>query len=204
MTRIAARLLVAALGLSAYLVLPASSAQAQVVVQGEATVYTGTTTSSGGGYVQEGSSSPYVGGGAATTPQPTRVIVNTEPTMALLVPGIIAFGAGWLLHGIGSLSIAQDGCAGFGCPQPLDDWVGLGWIPLVGPWLAATLTDAKDYIIFNVLMGIMQGVGAVLAILGLAIQQEWEEPVYALGDAPDAPVLSFQVGAASLGATLAF
>ena len=71
MTRTAARLLVAALSLTAYLALPASSAHAQVVVQGEATVYTGTTTTSGGGYVQEGSTSPYVGGGAATTPQPT-------------------------------------------------------------------------------------------------------------------------------------
>lgn len=206
MTRIASGLLASALALTAWIALPTSPAHAQVVVQGEGTVYSGGGSASGSGtvYVQEGSGSPYVGGGGgAATPQPSRVVVNTSPTYALLVPGIIAFGVGWLIHGFGVLSIAQD-CFSFSCPQPLDDWVGFGWIPVVGPWLSAFAADSRDYLFFNVLMGIVQDVGVILAILGLVIQQEWEEPIYALGDSPDAPTLSFQVGAGSLGATLAF
>ncbi len=188
----------------------AERAEAQVVVQGEGTVYGG---GQGGGqvygqgsvYVQGGTTSPYVAGGGGGAPQPTRVVVHTQPTMGLVIAGVIAFGAGWLLHGLVATSLWQDCTGGFlSCPE--DAWMGTSWIPLAGPWIAGFGTNYGNEVnfVFNMLMGVVQAVGAVLLVLGLAIQQEWEEPVYALGEGDDAPQLSFQLGAGNVGATLAF
>lgn len=191
------------------------SARAQVVIQGEG--------QAGGGYgqgsvyaqpppgpqpaqAQPYGGSPYVQQ-PAEQPRPVRTVVHTSPTTALLVPGVIALGAGWLIHGLGALSAAQDcyreACPGFRGAGSLEEWTGLSWIPIAGPWLAYGLTDhVGEWGWFNVLFGIVQGVGAVLTVLGLAIQQEWEEAIYV--DLGDDVRLAFDGGGSQVGATLSF
>lgn len=183
-----------------------SRARAQVVIQSE--------TQSGGVYgqgtVQVGpvapaAQSPYVASPQAQ-PAPSRTIVHRSFTNALLVPGVIALGAGWLIHGIASTYVYQQ-CdvfdPGSSCPAPADSWAGLGWIPLVGPWIAYGTTEyLGDYGWFNILFGVIQDVGAILMVLGLVIQEEWEEIIYA--DLGDGMRLSFTAGPTSVGASLSF
>lgn len=181
-----------------------STAHAQVVIQGQGQA--GGVYGQGTVYVQPGTQpvavqpSPYTAVAQPAQPQPVRTIVHTSPTMALLVPGIIAFGAGWLIHGLGALSIQND-CSDYLGTCPSDDWVGFSWIPLVGPWLAAGVSEyTGGYEWFNYLFGVIQGVGAVLTVLGLVIQQEWEEAIYAGIDLGEGRSLAFDVGGAGNGA----
>ncbi len=186
-----------------------SRALGQVVIQSEA--QSGGVYGQGSVYVQPQpeaavvTQSPYLATPEAH-PAPNRTIVHRSFTNSLLVPGVIALGAGWLIHGVASTYIYEE-CdvysSGSSCPVPADSWAGLGWIPIVGPWLAYGLTqNVGDYGWFNILFGIVQDVGAILTILGLAIQQEWEEPLYA--DLGEGVRLSFTAGPTSLGASLSF
>lgn len=209
MMRFFAGLLVA----SAMVVASAGSASAQVVIQGEGQA--GGVYGQGTVYVAPAQGqpqqqqvqpqpygSPYVAQQPVQQPQPVRTVVHTSPTTALLVPGVIALGAGWLVHGLGSLGVAQQ-CYGFDCPDDLGVWTGLGWIPIAGPWLAYGVTDyLGGYAWFNILFGIIQGVGTVLTILGVAIQQEWEEAIYV--DLGNDVRLAFDGGGNQVGATLSF
>lgn len=192
----------------------ASGASAQVVIQGEGQA--GGVYGQGSVYVGPGQQqqqpqqqvvvqqSPYVATQQAQ-PQPARTIVHRSTTNALLVPGVIALGAGWLIHGFGGLGIVGS-CGGFAgdpCPTDSGAWAGLGWIPVVGPWLAYGLADEfGSYAWFNILFGVIQDVGVILMVLGIAIQQEWEEVIYA--DLGNDVSLSFAAGPTSIGATLHF
>ena len=182
----------------------ASQAEAQVVIQGQGQA--GGVYGQGTVYVQPAQTapSPYVA--TAPAPAPVRTIVHTSPTMGLLVPGIIALGAGWLIHGIGSLSIVQD-CSSYLYSCPSDGWAGLGWIPILGPWLAYGIEYTGGYDWFNILFGVIQGAGTILTILGVAIQQEWEEVIAGL-DLGNGVRLAFdggpRQGGAQLGASLTF
>lgn len=189
----------------------ASGASAQVVIQGEGQA--GGVYGQGSVYVapqqqppqqQVVVQSPYVATQQAQ-PQPVRTVVHRSTTNALLVPGVIALGAGWLIHGLGGLGIVGN-CSSYGsdpCPTDADTWVGLGWIPVVGPWLAYGLADENGtYSWFNILFGVIQDVGVILMVLGIAIQQEWEEAIYA--DLGNDVTLSFAAGPTSIGATLHF
>lgn len=203
---------------AAVLFAPTGRAQAQVVIQGEGQV--GGVYGSGTVYVQpqqqqqqqvQVQPSPYVAqpgygqqpGYVAQPQQPVQTIVHTSPTMALLIPGVIALAGGWLISGVGATSLSQD-CTS-ACPT--DDWVGYSWIPLAGPWVAWQAAEYNGgYEVFNVLMGVVQGAGAILIVLGLAIQQEWEEAVYA--DLGEGRTLTFaggpSAGGGQVGATLTF
>lgn len=193
----------AGLLVAAGIVLGGSPAEAQVIIQGQGQA--GGVYGQGSVYVQPAQTtpSPYVAT-AAPAPAPTRTIVHTSPTMGLLIPGVIALGGGWLLHGIASLSIVQDCTSAYTCPS--DGWVGLGWIPIVGPWLAYGLEYTGGWDWLNIVFGLIQGAGTILTILGVAIQQEWEE-VIAM-DLGHGVRLAFDGGAsaggAQLGATLTF
>lgn len=187
----------------------AGSASAQVVIQGEGQA--GGVYGQGTVYVQPQQpqqqvvvQSPYVAQQQAQ-PQPVRTVIHRSPTTALLVPGVIALGAGWLIHGFASLSVSQDceSSRALSCPDPVGDWAGLGWIPVVGPWLAYGLIDyLGDYAWMNILFGIVQDVGVILMVLGIAIQQEWEEAIYA--DLGDGVSLTMTAGPTSIGANLRF
>jgi len=189
-------------------------AHAQVVIQGQGqaggvygqgTVYVqpGPTTQPVQGPIQA-QPSPYVGV-AQTQPQPVRTIVHTSPTMALLVPGVIALAGGWLISGAGSVALLDE-CSFATCPYPQDEWVGYSWIPVIGPWLAFGVTDPGEYGAFNVIMGVVQGAGLILTVLGLVIQQEWEEAIYAGVDLGEGRTLAFDGGGpgTQVGATLTF
>jgi hypothetical protein len=184
----------------------ASGASAQVVIQGEGqaggvygqgSVYVAPAQGQQQVVVQQ---SPYVASQQQVTPQ-QRTIVHRSSTNALLVPGVIALGAGWLIHGLGGLGILQNCYSD--CPTDSGLWAGLGWIPVVGPWLAYGLADEYgSYSWFNILFGVIQDVGLILMVLGIAIQQEWEEVIYA--DLGNDVTLSFAAGPTSVGAALHF
>jgi hypothetical protein len=198
MTRLIGVLFAAAIVAGAAIAPGRASAQVVIQAQGSAQVY-------GQGQVYgQAQASPYV----ATAPAQPRVqtIVHRSPTMTFLVPGIIALGGGWLVHGLGSLGISAQCTVGTTCPRPIDQWVGLGWVPLAGPWLAYGLSSyVGGYDWFNIVFGLVQAAGAVFTVLGLVIQQEWEEQIYVdLGDQPGAPRLELAAGIGSVGGTLTF
>ncbi len=176
----------------------AAPASAQVVIQGEVTYQ---QQQQGYGYAQPQTgygASPYVQTGGGASPQPVRYIHRSQSIAALWVPGIIALGVGWL----GGALIATYGwgdCTGSGCPSA--DWVGFQWIPIVGPWLALGLSDARDWAPLSYVTGILEDVGLLLFVLGLAIRDEWDEPVYAFGDGPDAARLYLSAGPTQGGAS---
>lgn len=167
-----------------------SRASAQVIIQGEVTVQSQTQPQPYG-YTQPQpvqpvgyGASPYVSTGGS--PPPARYIHRSQSIAALWVPGIIALGVGWL----GGALIATGGweqCSGYGCPSA--DWVGFQWIPVIGPWLALGLGSGRDWEPLSYVTGIVEDVGLLLFILGLAIHDEWDEPIYAFGDSPDAPAV---------------
>jgi hypothetical protein len=197
------------MGLVAFASAFPSNATAQVLIQSEA--QSGGVYGQGSVYVQPQPGEPVVTQSPYTAapepqPRPSTTIVHRSFTNALLVPGVIALGAGWLIHGIASTYVYEQ-CnvysPGSSCPAPADSWAGLGWIPIVGPWLAYGLTQQLgDYGWFNILFGVIQDVGTVLAFLGLVIQQEWEETIYA--DLGEGVRLSFAAGPTSVGASLTF
>lgn len=185
-------------------------AHAQVVIQGQGQA--GGVYGQGTVYVQPGPTtqpvqpqpSPYVGV-APTQPQPVRTIVHTSPTTALLIPGVIALAGGWLISGVGSVALLDE-CSFDTCPYWRDEWVGYSWIPVIGPWLAFGATDPGEFGAFNVIMGLVQGAGLVLTVLGLVIQQEWEEAIYVGVDLGEGRRLAFDAGGSGtqLGASLTF
>jgi hypothetical protein len=102
------------------------------------------------------------------------------------VPGVIGVAAGWVLGALIGYGMWSN-CSGRGCPDA--DWMAYQWIPVIGPWLSVGLANGGDYTPFTYVTGILQDVGLILLILGIAIRDEWDEPVYAFGDGPDAPRL---------------
>jgi hypothetical protein len=212
MTRTFAGLLLLSSAIAAGSLALPGRAGAQVVIQGEGQaggVYgQGTVYVQPQGQVQAqpqqqqvyAQPSPYVATQQAQ-PQPVRTILHRSPTMMLLIPGVIALGAGWLFSGLGTSSIAGE-CY-YDCPNPLGDWVGYSWIPIVGPWIAyGTTYTTAGYEWINFLTGIVQGAGVVMIVLGLVIQQEWEEAVYA--DLGNGVGISFDAGLGGASATLSF
>jgi hypothetical protein len=175
----------------------ASTASAQVVIQGEVTVqqqqpygYTQPAPQpTGYAQPQPYGASPYVATGAS--PQPTRYIHHSDPIGGLIVGGVIGLGGGFLFSLLSELILAggysSSGCSGYGCPD--DTWYALTWIPVVGPWLGLGVGRGGDYEWVNYVGGILEDAGLILLILGLTIRDEWDEPLYAFGDGPDAPAL---------------
>ncbi len=169
-----------------------SVASAQVIIQGEVTVQQSQPYAQPQpyGYAQPQPIQPaygptYVQSGAS--PQPARYIHHSDSLSALWVPGIIALGVGWL-GGALVATYAQSNCTSFsGCPNT--DWAGFQWVPVIGPWLALGLGNGRDWEPLSYVTGIVEDVGLLLFILGLVIRDDWDEPVYAFGNGPDAPAL---------------
>jgi hypothetical protein len=187
-----------------------SAASAQVIIQGEVRAYPAQPQpyAQPQGYVSPGPS-PYVG--VAPAPQPVRYIHHSDPITGLAVAGIIGVGVGWLGGAIvATAAVGGSGysssCRGSGCPD--DTWAYLHWVPIIGPWLALGLGNGRDWEPLSYVAGALQDVGLILFILGLAIRDEWDEPVYAFGDGPDAARLYLSAGPTQGGlqtsATLTF
>jgi hypothetical protein len=206
--------------------LATSPAAAQVVVQGQVTVQTQPT------YGQPVTGQPVYGqpvygqptyadpqgGNAYTTsayvqqpvgqPQPVRYVHRSAAIPALFVPGIILLAGGYLSQAVGAPIVALDH-SGLS-----SDWLGYAYVPLLGPWLQmGTYSDVGVWMDrgpghFSWVTGLAQGLGLVLLVVGLTVREEWDEPVYALTDAPDGPTFAFDAtpleGGGLASATLRF
>lgn len=192
------------------LVTLSSSAEAQVIIQGEVTVTDGTNQSYSqqpqGNYVQQGG---YVDPNAAYPdsqyvqpvvtaqgPQPVRYIRRSSIIPGILVPGIILLAGGFLAEVIGGPALADS--------WENSDQLGYSFIPILGPWLQLgefsdlefAFEDGIGY--FPIIAGLAQGLGLVMTIIGLTVREEWDEPVYALTDDPMGPTLAFDGSRATL------
>ena len=198
-----------AVALAGVMLLGEQRAEAQVVIQGQVSTYGQPQPTYGQpGYGQpqpQYGGSPYVAGGS---PQPVRYVTRSRSITALWVPGLIMTLVGWVgWSGLVGTSIWAS-CYGSSDPCPDAGWAGWNWIPIIGPWLSLAQgypgAGSNDYTWFSVIGGLLEDVGLIMFILGLTLREEWEEPVYALGDGPDAPTLSFRVGAGNAAATISF
>lgn len=169
-------------------VLAASPAHAQVVISGQVTSYTapaGPTTSGPSSYV-------------AAEPAPTRYIHRSANIPALWVPGIILLGAGWVANvaGIGVLVAEEVGA------RIHDNWYLYGLIPVLGPWLQFA-EEPNGLPEWSIVTGVVQLAGLVMFILGLTLQEEWDEPVYVLDENnPMSPRISFNLETAPGGGAI--
>ncbi len=193
--------------------LAASSAEAQVVIQGQVTV----TQDPGYNqaypqqqypqqqYPQQGNyAQPADPNGYATSvyvqpvgqPQPIRYIHRSQSIPGLLVPGILLLAGGYLAEAIGA-------------PLLVDSWdnsdqLGFAYIPILGPWLQLGAFNDLDFALetgiayFPIVTGIAQTLGLILTVIGLTVREEWDEPVYALTDDPMGPTLAFDGQRATL------
>jgi hypothetical protein len=75
-------------------------------------------------------------------------------------------------------------------------------IPLIGPWmmLGTGKVAAGAPVGFTVLSGILQTAGLAMIVVGKTVQTTKKVPLYALGDDPDAPLLSLTPGPVGPGA----
>lgn len=166
--------------------LAAAPAHAQVVISGQVTSYTaptGTTTTA--------PSSSYV----ATEPGATRYVHHSSNIPALWVPGLILLVGGYAFNVTG-LSWYVAGQLG---TSPNLDWYLYGLVPIVGPFLQFG-ADSPQAEGLSIITGIAQVAGLVMTILGFAIQDEWDEPVYVFNEEdPYSPRLSFNLEGAPGG-----
>jgi len=188
--------------------LTASSAHAQVVIQGQVTYgtqqqypqqqqkYPQQQQYPQQQYVQQDAnsytSSTYVQQPVGQ-PQPIRYIHRSASIPALIVPGVVLLVGGYLTQAIGAPTLAAEG-RGLS-----SDRLGHAYRPVPGPWhpegtyddVSSRLESGEAH--FSWVTGVVQAVGLVLLVVGLTVREEWDEPVYALSDAPDAPRLAFDV-----------
>jgi hypothetical protein len=166
--------------------LSATPARAQVVITGQVTSYTAPT-----GTTAAPTGSSYV----AAEPTPTRYVHHSSNIPALWVPGLILLVGGYAVNVLGlSYAIASQLNI-----YPNTDWYLYGLVPLAGPFLQF-LSDGPQAEGLSIITGVAQIAGLVMLILGFAIQDEWDEPVYVFDEEnPYSPRLSFNLEGAPGG-----
>lgn len=189
------------LAVPALLLALASSANAQVVVQGEVSVGASPYVEQGPANTVQpvspqayGSPSPYVQQPVGQ-PQPVRYVHRSRIIPGLLIPGIVLLVGGYVTQAVGAPLFVRSLTA---------DQLGFAYIPILGPWVQLGLFRDLDFALrdgvayFSIFTGIAQTLGLVLTILGATIREQWEEPVYALTDDPLGPSLAFDGARATL------
>jgi hypothetical protein len=149
-------------------------------------------------YTQPTYGTPYAPTYAPAYAPPPRQLtyVDRETSMkGLWIPGLVIFGASWVLTG--SLSV-------LGADT---DYQAYGWIPLVGPWMMLGEATNDDETAGALVGGIAQVAGLTMFVLGLTLRQTVRVAVYALdGRDPRGPELALDVlptpGGGRLGLTL--
>lgn len=122
----------------------------------------------------------------ASGPQPTRYVTRSGPNLGLIIPGVILLAGGYVT------TIAGTQLTGWTSEQ-----TAVAALPVLGPFIQLAMFSDIDRSfddglgIFALVTGLAQVVGLTLTIVGLAVPEEWEEPVYALTDDPNGPALSF-------------
>jgi|GEM_PF-2932728 len=168
-----------------------SSAEAQVIISGQVTSYTEPTPTEA-----TPPSSTYVAG----APPATRYVHHSENIPALYIPGLILLIGGYVVNAAGIAYLLADQLATERSPNL--DWYLYGLVPIVGPFLQF-LSDGPQAEGVSIITGIAEVGGLVLTILGFALQDEWDEPVYVFNEAdPMSPRLSFNLGAAPGGGAI--
>lgn len=105
----------------------------------------------------------YVAGGYGPV-QPGAAVTGRRPLWGLAIPGIVAFGVGWVGAPIVTAAVGGDGTE-----------IGLLAIPLAGPWIClGACYDPGPYLAAIIVDGIIQAAGLTMFILGLAVQTEVE------------------------------
>jgi hypothetical protein len=189
--------------LGAALAFSAGAAEAQdVVVQGQVQVQQGYGQPPPGyGYGQPQYGQPQYGQpqyAPTYAPQQQRrlqYVDQQESIKALWIPGIIAFGVGYLGSIVAANSLSWN-----------TDYILSMWIPLAGPWVSLGMRPNDAEIGGAVVGGLLQAAGLTMFILGLALTETVRVAVYAIGDGERAPELSLdltpQLGGGTAGVTL--
>lgn len=129
-------------------------------------------------------------------PQPQRQQVEVErPHIALIVPGAVLWGVGWILNFIVGLPAGDDP---FSSDPSENDWDAFRFcslIPLAGPWIQFAVMppegSAEDnyWPLWLVFDGLLQALGATLLFIGIATPQR--VLTYAESDSPESFQISF-------------
>jgi hypothetical protein len=169
-----------------------SSAEAQVIISGQVTSYTEPTPTA------TAPASTYVAG----EPTPTRYVHHSANIPALYVPGLILLIGGYAANVFGLAWYAADQLATYRAPG--EDWYLYGLVPIVGPFLQFGADPGAQAEGVSIITGIAQVGGLIMTILGFALTDEWDEPVYVFNEAdPMSPRLSFELATAPGGGAIA-
>lgn len=172
-----------------FLLAAANQAEAQVVISGQVTSYTTPSPGTGTG------GSAYVASGE---PTPTRYIHRSQNMPALWIPGLIGLIGGYVLNVTGLAWYAESQIS----YTPSLDWYLYGLIPVAGPWIQLGAPGPQGPAM-SIVTGILEGAGLILTILGFALTEEWDEPVYVFNEEdPHSPRLSFSVDSAPGGGAI--
>lgn len=129
---------------------------------------------------------------APTYPAPARQVRYVDRSTSvkgLWIPGVVIFGASWVMTGVLATSLSLNG-----------EYAGYSWIPLAGPWLMLSAATNEDEVAGALVGGVTQVAGAVMFVLGLALRQTVRVPVYSLDERDErAPQIALDVSPAPAG-----
>ena len=105
--------------------------------------------------------------------QPRRLTYVERETSVkgLWIPGVIVFGASWILTGTFASARSYD-----------PDYASWGWIPLAGPWMMLSVAGSDDEVAGALIGGITQLAGVTMFILGLTLRQTVRVAQYSLDE----------------------
>lgn len=170
-----------------------SSVQAQVIISGEVTTYTEPTPTA----TEPAPASHYVGG----EPVPTRYVHHSANIPGLYVPGLILLIGGYVVNATGAAWLIAEQVANDAAPEY--DWYLYGLIPIIGPFMQFGVDGPQSEGV-SLITGIAEVAGLIMTILGFALHDEWDEPVYVLDENdPRSPRLSFNLDTAPGGGAIA-
>lgn len=120
-------------------------------------------------------------GYGAPEPQPVQT-TRSRPQWRVIVPGAIMLGAGWVFNWLGAIPLGighSFGASGFN----FERYFGWSFIPVIGPWVNAAAFEPDrepGSFAFHLVLGLVQGAGLLMAILGTVITEEVTVTRYAL------------------------
>lgn len=109
----------------------------------------------------------------APAPMQGRMVEVERSTSirALWLPGLIALPIAWISTWTAASSYL-DG-----------DALTYSWIPVIGPWLMLT-QDLNGGEAGFIISGVIQGVAALMIVLGVSLRRSWTETQYVVEPAP--------------------
>lgn len=138
---------------------------------------------------------------------PPEPVVRYRMRVGMVVSGAVMLGAGWLVNVlVGSVVGLIGRAAG---SAELVDYFGWSLVPILGPWAQLgyfNLDSDPGLLAYHILLGVVQTLGFVLALVGTIDQEEIVEASYVdLGSGMQLSVLPFaSQQSGGLAATLRF